>query len=498
MYLEQISKYWNTRAEGYSKTIHQQLAGDECQIFEHILVKSAPTGEGLKCLDLGCGPGFFSILLARNGHRVTAFDYSEGMLEIARKNFAEVGVEVEIRQGDAQNLPFADGSFDYVVSRNLVWNLEQPERAYSEWTRVLRPGGKLLIVDANHYLYYYDADYETLREETSGVHECFGVDPTPINEIARDLPLSKIHRPEWDMKVLLAMGMSNCNISVSRRDVMDQKTGKAHEIVTDFVLCAEKPSGKAAVTDEELQSKIDGKWTQASENYSRIVKDELQSFRAPAWTAKILSHAPDKKPLDILDIGCGPAFFSILMAKAGHRVVGLDGSAGMLDQASENAANNGANPIFIEGDCHRLPFVSGTFDLIINRNVTHALRDQRKAYAEWYRVLRPVGVLLIFDANWHLMQTDKQVRCEFAHREEECFKRFGDNFSCGKREVQDANVLFDHHLGTVLRPSWDVSVLKQSGFRDIDTENDVTDKLWDDKEKLLYGATPMFMIKALK
>ena len=498
MYLNQISKYWDTRAEGYSQTIHQQLAGSDHQTYAHILEEFAPTGEGLSCLDLGCGPGFFSILLARNGHRVTAFDYSEGMLDIARKNFAETGVDVETRQGDAQNLPFADGSFDYIVSRNLVWNLEQPERAYSEWTRVLRPGGKLLIVDANHYLYYYDADYEAIREVTSGTHECYGIDPTPINEIARDLPLSKIHRPEWDMKVLLAMGMSNFDISVSHRGVVDQKTGNTHEIVTDFVLCAKKPSDKTDLTDEELQSKIDDEWTQASDNYSKIVNDELNSFRAEAWTEKILSDAPQGKTLDILDAGCGPAFFSILMAKAGHRVVGLDGSAGMLSYAAKNAAASGVRPMFMMGDCHELPFADGSFDLIISRNVTHALRDQRTVYSEWRRVLRPGGVLLIFDASWHLMQTDPDIRREFVSREDKCFERFGDNFSGGRREVENANELHPHHLGTVTRPGWDVSVLRQTGFAEITTEEDVTEKLWDEKEKLLYGATPMFMIKAVK
>lgn len=59
---------------------------------------------------------------------------------------------------DGQNLEFADGTFDVVISRNLTWNLENPQKAYSEWQRVLKEGGVLLNFDANWYGYLYDAE----------------------------------------------------------------------------------------------------------------------------------------------------------------------------------------------------------------------------------------------------------------------------------------------------------------------------------------------------
>ncbi|MEG1165841.1 MAG: class I SAM-dependent methyltransferase, partial [Oscillospiraceae bacterium] len=120
MYLKQIGTYWDTRAEGYSITIHEQFENGEDNFFRNMLRSCAPSGECLDCLDVGCGPGFFSILLSQLGHDVTAFDYSEGMLSQAKENFAEMDVEVKTAQGDAQNLPFRDNSFDYIVSRNLV------------------------------------------------------------------------------------------------------------------------------------------------------------------------------------------------------------------------------------------------------------------------------------------------------------------------------------------------------------------------------------------
>lgn len=500
MYLNQIGQYWDTRAKGYSLTIHEQLKNPVCEDFRCLLRNSAPVGEVLSCLDIGCGPGFFSILLAREGYAVTAVDYSEGMLEQARRNFAEAGVEVATKQGDAQDLPFANGSFDYIVSRNLVWNLENPVDAYREWLRLLKPGGRLLVVDANHYLHYYDKDYLEARE--TGVdakpHNCYGVDATPINEIARELPLSREHRPEWDVTTLIALGMAQLNVQVSRRSFVDRESGEEKTVVADFVVCAEKPALEKRLSPQEEQRRIDDQWTKASDNYDSIIHDELASFRAPAWTKRILENAPQKETLDVLDAGCGPAFFSILLAKAGHRVVGLDGSAGMLRHAAENAAGQGVAPLFVKGDCHSLPFADNSFDLVVSRNVTHALRNHREVYAEWRRVLRPGGVLLIFDANWHLMQTDLDVRREFAAREKDCIARYGSNFSGGRREIENCETVCAHRLGTCLRPSWDMLVLEQAGFQDIFCEENIIDDLWDDKEKLIYGATPVFQIRAVK
>ena len=73
-------------------------------------------------------PGILSLLLAFLGLKVTAADYSEGMLEKAKDLLNRNGYHnVEFYRADAQHLPFADASFDAVISRNLVWNLENPE-----------------------------------------------------------------------------------------------------------------------------------------------------------------------------------------------------------------------------------------------------------------------------------------------------------------------------------------------------------------------------------
>ncbi len=69
------------------------------------------------------------------------------MLAEARRKAAERGVAIRLEEGDAERLPFPPGSFDLAISRHLLWTLPHPEAAIDEWIRVLRPGGRLVVVD---------------------------------------------------------------------------------------------------------------------------------------------------------------------------------------------------------------------------------------------------------------------------------------------------------------------------------------------------------------
>jgi ubiquinone/menaquinone biosynthesis C-methylase UbiE len=81
------------------------------------------------------------------GMTVTGLELSPAMLAIARKRAAELGLDVDLREGDAQALPFGDGSFDTVVCALSLCTIPDPTAAIAQMRRVLRPGGRLLLLD---------------------------------------------------------------------------------------------------------------------------------------------------------------------------------------------------------------------------------------------------------------------------------------------------------------------------------------------------------------
>lgn len=249
------------------------------------------------------------------------------------------------------------------------------------------------------------------------------------------------------------------------------------------------------------QKQINESWTVRSDNYNRYVEEEFATDRPEKWLHIIESNAPPGRPLRVLDAGCGPGFFSVLLARAGHIVSGIDGSSGMLAHARENAAHFGVSPHLLQGDFGTLPFAAETFDLVISRNVTHIIRDHLRVYGEWLRVLKPQGVLLIFDANWHLPYQPGAVRDEAIRREREGLERYGRGFTYdGSYEYINSALNPENYrvFGSALRPDFDVGVLSQLPCEDILFVRDITEELWSEREKAFYGATPLYMLRAVK
>jgi len=148
---EAIEKHWSTDAGNYNKSVQAALRSEDTkgpwkEIFTQVLGKNC-----LNLLDVGTGPGIVAFLLAELGHRVTAMDFSEAMLANAIRNNKALGLDVDFRKGDAENLPFEDKTFDAVVSRYVLWTVSDPKKAIREWKRVLKPRGKVIIIDGNWY-----------------------------------------------------------------------------------------------------------------------------------------------------------------------------------------------------------------------------------------------------------------------------------------------------------------------------------------------------------
>ena len=149
---QQVATHWDRRAAHFDEVFgHSISTPAERAAWNRILDLVVPKGAALAALDIGCGTGFLSLELAVRGHRVTGIDFAPAMLELARRKAAERGLDIHFEPADAEQSPFPPGSFDLAISRHVLWTLPHPEAAIDEWIRVLRPGGRVVIIDGSQY-----------------------------------------------------------------------------------------------------------------------------------------------------------------------------------------------------------------------------------------------------------------------------------------------------------------------------------------------------------
>jgi ubiquinone/menaquinone biosynthesis C-methylase UbiE len=107
------------------------------------LLPAAPA----RIVDLGCGTGTVSVLLAEAGYDLTGLDRSAAMVAAARTKAAAAGVAVSFAVGDASDPSVAAAAFDVVLCRHLLWALPDPGAAIARWVRLLAPNGRLVLVE---------------------------------------------------------------------------------------------------------------------------------------------------------------------------------------------------------------------------------------------------------------------------------------------------------------------------------------------------------------
>lgn len=112
---------------------------------EHLLLDRIGPARGLRILDVGCGDGVLATRLAQDGARVTGLDASPDMIAAARRQTKAAGVEVDLVEGNAGDLPFPARHFDCVVSVATLCFVDHPRPTIREMVRVLKPGGRLIL-----------------------------------------------------------------------------------------------------------------------------------------------------------------------------------------------------------------------------------------------------------------------------------------------------------------------------------------------------------------
>ena len=142
---------WYARNTGRHKESYQRSAE----------IVAGRVAEGGSVLEVAAGPGYLAIELAKLGnYRVVGLDISRSFVEMARENAKDAGVAVTFEQGNASDMPFGPDSFDFIVCRAAFKNFAEPVEALNEMHRVLKPGGKALILDLRP-----DASREAINTE---------------------------------------------------------------------------------------------------------------------------------------------------------------------------------------------------------------------------------------------------------------------------------------------------------------------------------------------
>lgn len=127
------------------------MAGDYAYFAEYLetgaleYLKRLDVAPGTRVLDVGCGAGQLAIPAARAGADVTGIDIAPNLIDEARRRAADAGVTVRFEEADAEELPFADASFDLVVSLFGAMFAPRPDRAVAEMVRVCHPGARIAM-----------------------------------------------------------------------------------------------------------------------------------------------------------------------------------------------------------------------------------------------------------------------------------------------------------------------------------------------------------------
>jgi ubiquinone/menaquinone biosynthesis C-methylase UbiE len=145
---EEIRDYWSRRSQTFDLAFgHRIPQGPEFDAWADAIRRNLGD-RPLRVLELACGTGEVTRVLLSLGHEVTALDFSEAMLGVAKAKHA--GHErLRFLFADAENSMEPDEAYDAIVCRHLVWTLTSPQVALSDWHRMLKPGGRLVVFDGD-------------------------------------------------------------------------------------------------------------------------------------------------------------------------------------------------------------------------------------------------------------------------------------------------------------------------------------------------------------
>ncbi len=237
---------------------------------------------------------------------------------------------------------------------------------------------------------------------------------------------------------------------------------------------------------EEIKDKVISYWTKRSESFSEQRHDEIHSYKRQLWQAEFLRYFSKEDKLSVLDVGCGTGYFEMVLSDFACQVTGIDLTPDMIERGRDLLKRHDSSAKLMVMDAEHPDFPDESFDVVVSRNLTWTLPHPIEAYKEWQRVLKPGGILLIYDAEYAK---------GFHHYNQE------DNLAHKKvSESMDRECHEIYHMLTISsldRPQWDKEVLAGLGFENIETDLGAGDRLYGEKDEF-YMPDRMFLIKAQK
>jgi ubiquinone/menaquinone biosynthesis C-methylase UbiE len=203
---DRITGWYNTIATGYDAHKGNVPARDTEEFGAWVRTVAnllpAPPSD---VLDIATGTGFVALIAADLGHSVTGIDFARPMIAEGVKSAERLGLKVKFLHDDAVHPNFAERSFDAVISRHLLWTLRDPNTALASWRRLLRPGGRVVVIDG----FWFSP--EDVEKPDGGFFESF---------FTRD---TKKQLPGWQFFetgpiVTLFKGVGFSNVSVQQLD----------------------------------------------------------------------------------------------------------------------------------------------------------------------------------------------------------------------------------------------------------------------------------------
>ena len=141
------AEFWDGAADDFDERPDHGLRDPMVRsAWANLLLRLLPPSPA-RVADIGCGTGSLTLLMCEAGHLVSGLDISPAMAELARAKVARSGHKAEFAVGDAAAPPWGPGTFDVVLTRHVLWALDDPSAALMRWIDLLAPGGRLVLIE---------------------------------------------------------------------------------------------------------------------------------------------------------------------------------------------------------------------------------------------------------------------------------------------------------------------------------------------------------------